>query len=89
MFGKEHVSLGFEEKKMEAKITITGIGSVLVDAAAGTLQPTTHVVGLRLGVGFGFDDARKASVASERRGDIVARATKHHGMPEFDMKDRQ
>ena len=65
---------------MEAKITITGIGSVLVDAAAGTLQPTTHVVGLRLGVGFGFDDARKASVASERRGDIVARATKRCAM---------
>lgn len=68
---------------MEAKITIAGIGSVMVDAGAGTLQPTTWVVGQRLGVGFGFDDARKASVARGGREDIVAQATKEHGLPEF------
>ena len=69
---------------MEAnKITTAGICSVIVDVATGTLQPTTHVVGQRLGVGFGFDDARKASVARERREDIVAQATKEHGLPEF------
>ena len=68
---------------MKAKIAVPGIGGVLVDEAAGTLQPTTHVVGQRLGVGFGFDDARKASVARERREDIVAQATKEHGLPEF------
>ena len=68
---------------MENKITVTGIGGIIVDVAAGTLQPTTHVVGQRLGVGFGFDDARKASVARERREDIVAQATKEHGQPEF------
>lgn len=68
---------------MKAKIAVPGIGGVLVDEAAGALQPTTHVVGQRLGVGFGFDDARKASVASERREDIVAQATKEHCLPEF------
>lgn len=68
---------------MKAKIAVPGIGGVLVDEAAGALQPTTHVVGQRLGVGFGFDDARKASVARGRREDIVAQATKEHGLPEF------
>ena len=68
---------------MENKITVTGIGGIVVDVAAGTLQPTTHVVGQRLGVGFGFDDARKASVARERRCEIVAQATKKYGQPEF------
>lgn len=68
---------------MEAKITITGIGGVIVDVAAGTLQPTTHVVAQRLGVGFGFDDGRKASVARGRREEIVAKATKEHGFPEL------
>ena len=65
------------------KITLAGIGSVMVDAAAGTLQPTTHVVGQRLGVGFGFGDARKAEVARERRCSIVRPATKKYGQPEF------
>jgi hypothetical protein len=73
----------FKEIEMENKITVTGIGSIIVDVAAGTMQPTTHVVAQRLGVGYGFDDARKASVARERREDIVAQATKEHGLPEF------
>lgn len=68
---------------MEAKITTAGIGSVMVDAGAGTLQPTTWVVGQRLGVGFGFDDARKAEIARERRCSIVRQANEKCCQPEF------
>ncbi len=66
-----------------SKITIKGIGSILVDANAGTLRPSSHVVGQRLGVGFGFGEAHKMEVARTRRDEIKAEATKQQGEPEF------
>ncbi len=66
-----------------SKITIRGIGSVLVDAAAGTLKPSSNVVGQRLGVGYSFDTAHKDEIARARKADIMDEATKKYGEPEF------
>lgn len=66
-----------------SKVTITGIGSVLVDITAGTLQPSSHVVGQRLGVGYSFDSARKMEIARQRTHEVQVAATEQFGQPEF------
>ncbi len=68
---------------MSTRITIKGIGSVIVDGCEGTLTPSTHAVGQRLGVGFGFSEAHKSEVARQRKDEIKSEATRQYGMPEF------
>ncbi len=67
---------------MTRKITLQGIGSVIVNTEAGTLQPSTHVVAQRLCVGYGADDSRKLELARSRTDSIQRQATEEFGQPE-------
>ena len=68
---------------MTTKITIQGIGSIIIDTEAGTLRPSTHVVAQRLCVGFGADDSAKLEAARERTDIVQRQATAEFGQPEF------
>jgi hypothetical protein len=57
------------------KITLPGIGSILVDTERGTLQPSTHVVGQRLGVGYSADTTEEQGRQRARRDLAASRAS--------------
>lgn len=65
-----------------ARIIIAGVGSVQVDRRRGTLEPATHVVGQRLGVGYGHATIKAQEAAADRRAAVVAEARKLYGEPE-------
>lgn len=68
------------------KITIQGIGSVIIDVEAGTLRPSTFVVAQRLCVGYGSYDTRKLEAARDRTHAIQIQATEQFGQPETGWK---
>ncbi len=65
------------------KITISGIGSVIVDTEKGTLRPSSHVVGQRLYIGYSPDDTRKKEIADSRKSQILEEALDRFGQPEY------
>lgn len=57
-------------------ITLPGIGSVMANTEAGTLQPRTHVVGQRIGIGYPCGQREL-----ERQTWFERRAREAYGMP--------
>lgn len=64
-----------------AHITLSGIGSVIVDAAAGTLRPRTHVAAMCLGVGYAADTGAQLDTQRARRLTAERMATYSAGAP--------
>ena len=63
----------------EMALHLPGTGLVIVNLESGTLRPRTHLVGMRLCVGFSAESDRHARHAADLRAEAVAHLSERWG----------